>query len=70
VGIHLGNPVADHARTAFVSGMHLALLAGAGAAVLAAIVVAVLLRPSKAAATTQLRSESDRTEAERESVLV
>ena len=70
VGIHLGNPVADHARTAFVSGMHLALLAGAGAAVLAAIVVAVLLRPSKAAATTQLQSESDRTEAERESVLV
>lgn len=70
VGIHLGNPVADHARTAFVSGMHLALLAGAGAAVLAAIVVAMLLKPSKGAATTQVQSESDRTEVQRESVLV
>ena len=43
VGIHLGEPVASHAQSAFVSGMHLALLAGAGAALLAAIVVVRLL---------------------------
>jgi EmrB/QacA subfamily drug resistance transporter len=71
VGIHLGNPVADHARTAFVSGMHLAMLVGAGAAVLAAVLVAALLKPSTSAEMTRLHSESDRTDlVDRESVLV
>ncbi|MCW2548811.1 MAG: hypothetical protein JWN96_3271, partial [Mycobacterium sp.] len=43
IGVHLGAPVTQHAQSAFVSGMHVALLAGAGAALLAAIVVARLL---------------------------
>jgi EmrB/QacA subfamily drug resistance transporter len=43
VGIHLGEPVASHAQSAFVSGMHLALLVGAGAALFAALVVVRLL---------------------------
>ncbi|MEV4614609.1 MFS transporter [Kitasatospora sp. NPDC049258] len=37
-------PVAEHARAAFVDGMHLALLGGAGVTLLAAVVVALLLR--------------------------
>ncbi len=43
VAIHLGGPVASHAQSAFVSGMHLALMVGAGAALLAALVVVRLL---------------------------
>ncbi|AZG44566.1 MFS transporter [Gordonia insulae] len=41
---HLGGRIADTADTAFVTGLHHAILAGAGASVLAAIVVAILLR--------------------------
>ncbi|MFG2307299.1 MFS transporter [Streptomyces sp. NPDC048566] len=40
----VGGPVADRATTAFVDGMHVALLGAAGAALLAAVAVAVLLR--------------------------
>ncbi|HEY1486946.1 MAG TPA: MFS transporter [Micromonosporaceae bacterium] len=40
---HLGGPVRDQAQSAFVSGMHTALLYAAGAALLAAIAVNVLL---------------------------
>ncbi|MFJ3789490.1 MFS transporter [Kitasatospora sp. NPDC090091] len=43
---HFGGPVAEHARAAFVDGMHVTLLTGAGAALLAAAAVAVLLRRS------------------------
>jgi MFS family permease len=59
VGISLGNPVAEHARTAFVSGMQLAMLAGAGAAAIAAVLVAALLRPSTPADPVQSRMETD-----------
>jgi EmrB/QacA subfamily drug resistance transporter len=59
VGISLGNPVAEHARTAFVSGMQLAMLAAAGAAALAAVVVAALLRPSAPTNPVQSRTETD-----------
>ncbi|MFB7620057.1 MFS transporter [Kitasatospora sp. NPDC056181] len=40
----IGGPVGEHARTAFVDGMHLTLLTGAGVAALAGVVVALLLR--------------------------
>ncbi|MGV9263133.1 MFS transporter [Kitasatospora sp. NPDC003701] len=40
----IGGPVAEHARAAFVDGMHLTLFTGAGAAALAAVAVALLLR--------------------------
>ncbi|MFD6920365.1 MFS transporter [Streptomyces sp. NPDC059944] len=40
----IGGPVSDQATTAFVDGMHVALLGAAGAAVLAAVTVALLLR--------------------------
>ncbi|MFD0277679.1 MFS transporter [Kitasatospora sp. NPDC127111] len=40
----IGGPVGEHARTAFVDGMRLTLLTGAGVAALAAVAVALLLR--------------------------
>ncbi|OQQ14214.1 MFS transporter [Streptomyces sp. M41(2017)] len=40
----IGGPVSGHATTAFVDGMHVALLGAAAAAVLAAVTVALLLR--------------------------
>lgn len=43
VASHLGAPFAARADTAFVSAMHLALLAAAGAALLAAVAVVILL---------------------------
>jgi EmrB/QacA subfamily drug resistance transporter len=45
VAVHLGGPLATHADTAFTGGLRIALLVGAGSALLAAIVVALLLRP-------------------------
>ncbi|MFD9126572.1 MFS transporter [Kitasatospora sp. NPDC059571] len=42
----IGGPVAEHARTAFAAGLHEALLGASGVAALAAVAVAVLLRPS------------------------
>ncbi|MFE0732833.1 hypothetical protein ACFW2X_32255 [Streptomyces antibioticus] len=42
----------ENARDAFASGMHLALLTGAGAAVLGAVAVAVLLRTAHRPADT------------------
>ena len=47
IASHLGGQVADHAHTAFVGGMHVALLTAAGAALVAAVAVTVLLaRPA------------------------
>jgi EmrB/QacA subfamily drug resistance transporter len=43
IAIHAGGPVGAHARPAFVDGIHAGLLYAAGAAILAAISVAVLL---------------------------
>jgi EmrB/QacA subfamily drug resistance transporter len=43
IAIHEGGPVGAHARTAFVAGIHTGLLYAAGAAIIAAISVAVLL---------------------------
>lgn len=40
---HLGGPIADEARSAFVDGLHVAFLVAAGAALVAAIVVLILL---------------------------
>ncbi|MCX4744277.1 MFS transporter [Kitasatospora sp. NBC_01287] len=40
----MGGPVLDHARTAFLAGMHDALLGGVAAALLAALAVGLLLR--------------------------
>jgi EmrB/QacA subfamily drug resistance transporter len=44
VAVHLGPAVADPARLAFASGLHLALLIAAGIAAAAAIAVATILR--------------------------
>ncbi|WP_435176729.1 MFS transporter [Actinacidiphila sp. bgisy145] len=44
----LGDPVAAHARHAFVAALHQTLLAGAGVCLLAALTVAVLLRGAPA----------------------
>jgi MFS family permease len=55
IGSQLGAPIADRAHTAFVSGMHAALLAAAGAALVAAIVAATLLaRRARRAAAHEL----------------
>jgi hypothetical protein len=43
----MGGPVLAHARTAFVSGMQDALLGGASALLVAAVAVALLLRPAR-----------------------
>jgi len=43
----LGPRIAGHAETAFVSGMHTALICGAAAAFAAAIGVATMLRPAR-----------------------
>jgi hypothetical protein len=63
VGIHLGGPTAEHARSAFISGMHVAVLVGAGAALVAAAVVVRLLgsrhRALPADGTTPERDEVD-----------
>jgi hypothetical protein len=47
IAAHIGGPVADRASSAFVDGLQLALLVGAGAARFAAVVV-VLLLPRRA----------------------
>ncbi|MGV9706038.1 MFS transporter [Streptomyces sp. NPDC003483] len=58
VGTKTGNiSLIDNAREAFASGLHLALLTGAGAAVLSAIAVAFLLRRSPAGAPAHTDTE-------------
>ena len=68
---HLGGPVADAGRAAFVDGLHAGLLVGSVAAMLAAILVALLL-PKRAAADeaedTGVTGADDR-DSERESIL-
>jgi EmrB/QacA subfamily drug resistance transporter len=44
VAIHAGGSTGAHARDAFVSGIHAGLLYAAGAAILAAMIVAILLK--------------------------
>ncbi|MET7597061.1 MFS transporter [Streptomyces sp. NPDC005481] len=58
----MGDPVAGHATTAFVDGMHLALLGAAVAAGLAALAVTVLLR-SAAHSPTSAGDDNSRTDA-------
>jgi EmrB/QacA subfamily drug resistance transporter len=43
MAVHVGGPVADAGRSAFVDGLHAGLLVGSGAAIVAAILVALLL---------------------------
>jgi EmrB/QacA subfamily drug resistance transporter len=50
VGNHMGGSIAEHANSAFMTGMHSALYVAAGAALLAAVTVAGLLRKGGAAA--------------------
>jgi EmrB/QacA subfamily drug resistance transporter len=59
IAIHAGGPTGAHARDAFVDGIHTGLLYAAGAAVLAAISVAILLE-SKARATPPLGEREQR----------
>ena len=47
LAIHAGGPVKASASTAFVDGLHTGLLCAAGAALLAAVIVAVLLSASR-----------------------
>lgn len=49
----------EQARDAFSSGLHLALLTGAGAAVLAAVAITFLLRRSNSASTAPSREIPD-----------
>jgi hypothetical protein len=44
VAIHAGGPIGAYARDAFVTGIHTGLLYAAGAAIVAAVSVAILLR--------------------------
>jgi EmrB/QacA subfamily drug resistance transporter len=57
VAIHAGGSTGAHARDAFVTGIHTGLLYAAGAAILAAISVAVLLRSG--ARTSQLVGQGE-----------
>jgi hypothetical protein len=60
VASRLGGPVSAHADTAFIDGIHIALLAAAGTVVLAALAVAVLLpRRATAAGTDRDTGRSD-----------
>ena len=52
VAIHAGGPLGAQAKTAFVNGIHAGLLYAAGAALLAAISVAVLLSPDRRRASS------------------
>ncbi len=58
VAVHLGGPVAPEARTAFASGLHVALLAASGAALVAAVLVAILLS-GRAGHTTDTATTDD-----------
>jgi EmrB/QacA subfamily drug resistance transporter len=57
IAIHAGGSTGAHARDAFVNGIHTGLLCAAGAAILAAISVAALLKTK--ARTRQLLGEGD-----------
>ncbi len=59
VAIHAGGPVGTHARSAFVDGIHTGLLYAAGAAILAAISVAVLLSRGEPRGQAQARDQAE-----------
>jgi EmrB/QacA subfamily drug resistance transporter len=54
VAAHLGGPAAAQAKLAFVAGLHTALLCAAGAAILAAVGVAIFLAPRHDRAETNI----------------
>jgi EmrB/QacA subfamily drug resistance transporter len=54
VAAHLGGPAAAQAKLAFVAGLHTALLYAAGAAILAAVGVAIFLAPRHDRAETNI----------------
>jgi MFS family permease len=62
VAIGAGGPLAVQAKEAFMDGIHAGLLYAAGAAVVAAISVAVLLSPGRARNRRRLAVESERQE--------
>jgi MFS family permease len=63
VAIHAGGQVGSGARAAFVDGIHAGLLYAAGAAVIAAVAVAILLAPRAAKDQSQDHSERVRASA-------
>ncbi len=63
VAAHIGGPVAEKASSAFIDGFHVAFFAAAGAAVVAAIAVAILL-PRRDAAVADDSAEIEAAAAE------
>jgi EmrB/QacA subfamily drug resistance transporter len=57
VALHAGGPLRASARSAFTDGIHVGLLYAAGAALIAAIAVALLLSGARRAATTAAAGE-------------
>jgi EmrB/QacA subfamily drug resistance transporter len=57
IALRLPEPTATHARNAFASGLHISLLAGAGAALAAALIAYVLQRPTASTATETATDE-------------
>lgn len=51
IALRLPEPIASHARNAFSSGLHISLLAGAGAALAAAVIAYLLQRPTVSTAS-------------------
>ncbi|MFK0168674.1 MFS transporter [Streptomyces sp. NPDC090306] len=60
----IGGPVAEQARDAFLDGMRFAFLGGAVTAALAAVVVALLLRPARRTSAPEADRQDTRTTAE------
>ena len=63
VAEQLPPPTPDHAQTAFIEGMHVALLVAAGAALTASVIVALLLARTSATKEDRLTGDSARSRA-------